>query len=119
MKKIAKKTPARKKTAMPRAPRRTPVEDIAPEEQIVGAPLLGKVKAYDAKTREITLVLEEALTVGDGVRVKGRATDLIQRVERLRVGRRGVQSALAGETVLVEVADRVRAGDAVYKVRAA
>ena len=119
MKTHPKKSPPRKKAAMTRAPRRTPVEDIAPEEQIVGAPLLGKVKAYDAKTREITLVLEEALTVGDGVRVKGRVTDLIQRVERLRVGRRGVQSALAGETVQMEVADRVRPGDAAYKVRTA
>ncbi len=53
------------------------------------------------------------------MRVKGRTTDLIQRVERMRVGKRGVQSALAGETVLVEVADRVRPGDAVYKVRPA
>ena len=114
-KKIAKKSA---KAKLP-APRRTPIEDISPEEQIVGAPLLGKVRAYDAKTREITLDLEEAVTVGDGVRVKGRATDLIQRVERLRVGSRSVQSALAGERVLMEVADRVRTGDAVYKVRAA
>lgn len=119
MKKISKKKSAKAKPAAARAPRRTPVEDIAPEEQIVGAPLLGKVLAYDAKTREIALDLEEALTVGDGVRVKGRATDLIQRVERLRIGRRSVQSALAGEKVFVEVADRVRPGDAVYKVRSA
>jgi hypothetical protein len=119
MKTPPKKSAAKKKPAPPRTPRRTRVEDIAPEEQIVGAPLLGKVRTYDAKTREITLDLEEALTVGDGVRVKGRATDLIQRVERLRVGARGVQSALAGETVHVEVADRVRPGDAVYKVRPA
>ncbi|MFI5347027.1 MAG: hypothetical protein ACHQ51_11700 [Elusimicrobiota bacterium] len=118
--KISKKKPVAKKKLVPtRTPRRTPVEDILPEEQIVGAPLLGKVRTYDAKSKEITLDLEEALTVGDGVRVKGRATDLIQRVERLRVGRRTVQSALAGETVQVEVADRVRPGDAVYKVRAA
>ena len=119
MKTGAKRSSAKKKVLPPRAPRRTRIEDIAPEEQIVGAPLLGMVRDYDAKTREITLDLEEALTVGDGVRVKGRATDLIQRVERLRVGRRGVQSALAGETVSVEVADRVRPGDAVYKVRSA
>ena len=101
------------------APPRTRVEDIAPEEQIVGAPLLGKVKDYDAKARAITLHLEEALTVGDGVRVKGRTTDLIQRVERLSVAGRGVQSALAGETVQLEVADRVHPGDVVYKVRGA
>lgn len=119
MKKISKKKAAKAAPAAARAPRRTPVEDIAPEEQIVGAPLLGKVRDYDPKTREIRLDLEEALTVGDGVRVKGRTTDLIQRVERLRVGRRSVQSALAGETVQVEVADRVRPGDAVYKVRSA
>jgi hypothetical protein len=98
---------------------RTRIEDIAPEEQIVGAPLLGKVRAYDAKRREMTILLEESLTVGDGVRVKGRDTDLIQRVERLRAGGRAVQSALAGETAHIEVADRVRRGDAVYKVRAA
>lgn len=120
--KITKKNP---KSAKPKAklvtrpPRKTPVEEIAPEEQIVGAPLLGKVKSFDAKTSEIALHLEESLTVGDGVRVKGRVTDLIQRVERLRVGNRCVQSALPGENVLVEVADRVRPGDAVYKVRAA
>lgn len=117
---MKKKTKAKKrKLEAPRAPRRTPVEDIAPEEQIIGAPLLGKVLAYDADTREITLDLEDSVTVGDGVRVKGRTTDLIQRVERLRVGARSVQSALPGEKVRVEVADRVRPGDAVYKVRTA
>ena len=52
-------------------------------------------------------------------RLGERGFRLIQRVERLSVGRRGVQSALAGESVLIEVADRVRPGDAVYKVRAA
>lgn len=121
MKKVsnAKKKAAKAPPVAARTPRRTPVEDIAPEEQIIGAPLLGKVLAYDPRTREIALDLEEPLTVGDGVRVKGRATDLIQRVERMRVGRRSVQSALAGEKVLVEVADRVRPGDAVYKVRSA
>ncbi len=119
MKPSPKKSPRQNKSSPPRVVRRTRIEDIAPEEQIVGAPLLGKVLAYDAKTREITLDLEEALTVGDGVRVKGRTTDLIQRVERLRIGRRGVQSALAGETVQLSVADRVSPGDAVYKVRPA
>lgn len=114
-----KKTKKALKAPAPRVPRRTPVEDILPEEQIIGAPLLGKVTAYDPKTRELTLELEEPLTVGDGLRVKGRSTDLTQRVERLRVGERAVQSALAGETVGVEVADKVRPGDAVYKVRAA
>ena len=96
---------------------RTPVTGISPEEQIVGAPLLGKVGAYDAKKGEMTILLEEPVSNGDAVRVKGRDTDLSQRVERLCVGKRCVQSALAGETVVFSVADRVRVGDAVYKVR--
>ena len=98
-------------------PRRTPVEALTPRQQIVGAPLLGLVRAYDARARRLTLRLEEPLSLGDTVRVKGRDTDLTQRVERLSVGRRSVQSALAGETAAFEIADRVRAGDAVYKVR--
>ena len=120
-------TPAKKKTRSldriksqaPKEPHRTPIEDISPEEQIVGAPLLGKVRSYDDKTREMSLILEVPLSVGDGMRVKGRSTDLIQRVERIRVGRDLVQSALSGETAAVSVADRVRPGDAAYKVRAA
>ncbi len=102
-----------KKTAL----KRTPVTDISPDEQIVGAPLLGKVVKYDAKSREMTLSLEEPLSAGDALRVKGKETDLSQRAERLCVGGRCVQSAMAGETVAVSVADRVRKGDAVYKVR--
>ncbi|MBI3289443.1 MAG: hypothetical protein HYZ74_07995 [Elusimicrobia bacterium] len=108
-----KKTPSSKKNAV----RRTPVADISPDEQIIGAPLLGKVKSYDARSGEMTLRLEEPVSAGDALRVKGKDTDLSQRVERLRVGRRAVQSALAGESVGVRVADRVRPGDAVYKVR--
>lgn len=114
------KKPARKAApkakAPAAAPAKTPVWDIAPEEQLVGAPLIGKVRAYDAKTGEMTVRLEEALSTGDAVRVKGRATDLTQRVEHIRVGKHGVQSALAGETALIAVADAVRPGDAVWKL---
>lgn len=104
---------ARRAAALPR----TPASGISPDEQIIGAPFLGKVRAFDAKTQEMTIRLEEPVSTGDALRVKGRDTDLSQRVERLVVGKRCVQSALAGETVLCSVADRVRVGDAVYKVR--
>ncbi len=106
-----------KKTPKPTPLPRTPVSGISPDEQIVGAPFLGKVRAYDAKHHEMTILLEVPVSAGDALRVKGRDTDLSQRVERLVVGKRCVQSALAGETVVCSVADRVRVGDAVYKVR--
>ncbi|MEK7381893.1 MAG: hypothetical protein AAB262_01240 [Elusimicrobiota bacterium] len=113
-----KKKPA-KKTPAPKAAPHTPAEDISPEEQIVGAPLLGKVRAYDEKTREMLLILEVAISIGDAVRVKSRLTDLIQKVERIRVARRCVQSAWPGESASIEVADAVRCGDAVFKVPSA
>ncbi|MDO8757218.1 MAG: hypothetical protein Q7J64_04355 [Elusimicrobiota bacterium] len=106
-----------KKTSKSKLIHRTPAAGIAPEEQIIGAPFLGKVRAYDAKNHEMTILLEESVSTGDALRVKGRETDLSQRVERLAVGKRCVQSALCGETVVCSVADRVRVGDAVYKVR--
>lgn len=109
--------PSAKKTLKATPVHRTPATGIAPEEQIIGAPFLGKVRAYDAKKQEMTIMLEESVSTGDALRVKGRETDLSQRVERLAVGKRCVQSALSGETVVCSVADRVRVGDAVYKVR--
>lgn len=107
----------RNKSIKTKTLQRTPVSGISPAEQIVGAPFLGKVRAYDAKKGTMTIRLEESVSAGDAVRVKGRETDLSQRVERLCVGKRCVQSALSGETVVCSVADRVRVGDAVYKVR--
>ncbi|MDE2039182.1 MAG: hypothetical protein KGO96_06310 [Elusimicrobia bacterium] len=96
--------------------KRTPVAEISPEQQIVGALLLGKVRGYDPLRGMMRLPLEAPLAVGETIRVKGRQTDLTQRVERLKLRRRGGVGAAAGETVEIAVADQVRTGDAVYKV---
>lgn len=111
-----KKSPAKKKVAPKPALRRTPISEISPDEQIVGAVFLGKVRAFDAGSGAFTISLEAALAVGESVRVKGSATDLTQRVERLSVGGQKVQSAIPGEEASVIAADPVRVGDAVYKL---
>lgn len=95
---------------------RTPVADISPDEQIVGALFLGKLRSFEAKTGTAGLVLEAPLAAGDTIRVKGRATDLTQKVERLEVAGRGVPSAEPGEAVSLILADRVKVGDAAYKL---
>lgn len=95
---------------------KTPITDITPEQQIVGAAFLGKVANYYSQLRVIAVPLEEPLAVGDTIRIKGHTTDLTQKVERLQVDRLPVQSASPGETVAIEVADKVRPGDAVYKI---
>lgn len=115
-KRVPKKKPQKKpvKSALPL--RRTPVSEISPDEQIVGATFLGKVRSFDPASGALALALEAPLAVGESVRVKGSQTDLTQRVERLSVGKQSVQSASPGEEILLVAADPVRVGDAVYKL---
>lgn len=107
--------PAKKSKGVLTVPK-TPVSAIAPEQQIVGATFLGKIKDYYARQGAATLVLEAALSVGETIRVKGFTTDLTQKVDHLEVNHRSVPSAVAGEGVGVKLADRARTGDAVYKI---
>lgn len=115
-----KKAPAKtarrgKAAALPAVPK-TPVSEISPDEQIVGAVFLGKVRNYLPESAAMTLVLEAPLAVGESIRVKGHTTDLTQRVEHLELNRQSVPGGAPGDEVGVSVADRVRVGDAVYKL---
>ncbi|MFA6004625.1 MAG: hypothetical protein WC881_11220, partial [Elusimicrobiota bacterium] len=93
----------------------TPVGDITLEQQIIGAVFLGKVANYYSHLQVAAIPLEKPLAVGDTIRIKGHTTDLTQKVERMQVDRLPVQSASPGETAAIEIADKVRLGDAVYK----
>ena len=98
--------------AMPR----TPVADITPEQQIIGATFLGKVTNYFSHLHVFALKLEAPLALGDTIRIKGHTTDLTQKVEHMQVDHLNVQSAAAGEAAAIPAADKVRLGDAVYRV---
>jgi len=113
-----KKTKTKKKSrakALPAVPK-TPISEISPEQQIVGAVFLGKVRDFLSKLSVATLVLEAPLSVGEGVRIKGHTTDLTQKIDHIEVDHKSVPSASAGEGVGIKLADRVRIGDAVYKI---
>jgi len=113
----------KKKPARPRAPKaaklsppKTPVWRITPEQQIVGATFLGKVLDYYSHPGVAVLILEAPLAAGEMIRIKGHTTDLTQRVEHMEVEHRWVNTAAAGEGVGIKLADKVRRGDAVYKI---
>ena len=108
-----KKTKGKKQ--LPRIPQ-TPLADISPEQQIIGAVFLGKIQNYFSHLQVFALTLEAPLTVGDAIRIKGHTTDLTQKVESLQIEHLSVQSAAPGDPVAIRVADKVRVGDAVYKV---
>ena len=110
---MAKKRVERKPGA---AVPKTPVSEITPEQQIIGATFLGKVQNYYSHLKVFALRLEAPLTVGYTIRIKGHTTDLTQKVEHLQVERLNMQSAAPGEAVAIPAADKVRLGDAVYKI---
>src|SRR5262249_30955168 len=58
------------------------------------------------------------LRVGDTVHIRGHTTDYYQRIDRLEVDHQPVPVARAGQSVGVHVTQRVREGDAVWKVSA-
>jgi putative protease len=61
-------------------------------------------------------VTGESLTIGDLIRIKGRTTDYTQFVTSMQIEHVPVQTANAGDVIGLEVKDRVREHDTVYKV---
>src|SRR5271155_2245061 len=109
MKRKPAKKPAKKIKGLP-AVHKTPISEISPEQQIVGAVFLGKVKDFYTKLSAATVILEAPLSVGDTIRIKGHTTDLTQKVEHLEVDHRSVPSAAPGEGVGIMLADKARIG---------
>ncbi|MDD5629168.1 MAG: translation elongation factor-like protein [Elusimicrobia bacterium] len=107
--------PEKGKAPGPAVPK-TPVEEITAEQQIIGARFLGKVSNYYSHLHVFAVVLEAPLALGDAIRIKGHTTDLTQKVEHMQVDHLNVQSAAPGEAAAIQAADKVRLGDAVYKI---
>jgi putative protease len=61
-------------------------------------------------------VEEEGLKVGDTIHIKGHTTDLTEKVNSMQMDRTDIEEAKVGDDVGIKVKDRVRKGDAVYKV---
>jgi translation elongation factor EF-1alpha len=57
------------------------------------------------------------LRVGDTIHVRGHTTDFYQRIDRLERDHVAIDSARAGEEVGVQVSQRVRAHDVVFRLR--
>ena len=55
--------------------------------------------------------------VGDGIRITGKATELVQAIESLQVEHQAVTHAARGAEVAVKVRGPVRRRDQVYRIR--
>ena len=126
----ARKPPARKPAARAAgAPKRKPsapapsaktpkpvVAALPAEKQVVDGVLLGQVEDYFAHVNVMALKLLAPVSVGNTIRIKGHTTDITQKIESMQIEHQPVQTASAGDSVGIKIADRARRTDVVYKI---
>jgi translation elongation factor EF-1alpha len=77
---------------------------------------IGTVSHYFGRIKVAAIELTDELAVGDTIHIMGSTTDFEQVVTSMQIEHENVEVAGAGQSVGIKVADRVRAGDTVYKV---
>lgn len=77
---------------------------------------VGKVTHYFGHAKAAVVLLSDALRVGDRIHIKGSTTDFEQEVRSMEIEHGKLQEAKAGQEVGLEVNERVREHDIVYKV---
>ncbi|MBS7632912.1 translation elongation factor-like protein [Candidatus Bathyarchaeota archaeon] len=82
------------------------------EENVVK---IGRVTHFFSKISVAVIELTSSLKVGDRIVFKGPNTDFEQVVDSMQIEHQNVQSAEAGQSIGLKVAQRVRETDTVYK----
>ena len=77
---------------------------------------IGHVRDFFAHPVVAGIDLTGALKVGETILIKGHTTDIEMVVASMQVDNVEVAEASAGDAVGIKVPDRVRRGDAVYKL---
>jgi putative protease len=78
---------------------------------------LGAVTHFWPHSQACAVMIEHGeLRVGDTVHVRGHTTDFYQRVERIELEHAQVQVARAGDHIGLQVHQRVREGDVVFRL---
>lgn len=82
------------------------------EENVVE---IGNITHFFSKISVAVVELTAPLSVGDTIAIKGPTTDFEQFVESMQIEHKNVSKAVAGQSVGLKVAQRVREKDTVYK----
>ena len=77
---------------------------------------IGRITHYYNRIGVAVLELSDELKVGDVVHIRGHTTDFTQPVESMEIDHQKVDSVGPGSDVALKVVQRVRRGDAVFKV---
>ncbi len=77
---------------------------------------IGKVSDFFSRPVVAGIELTASLKLGDKLHIVGHTTDITFTVESMQIDNVNVKEAKAKQSVGIKVTDRVRRGDAVYKV---
>ena len=89
-----------------------PNQEPLPEE----GKLIGKITHYFGNIGVAVIELSDTLKVGDSIRIVGGETDFTQTVESIEVEHKKVKESKKGDSVGLEVGQKVREGYKVYKL---
>jgi hypothetical protein len=112
---LAKKS-AVKKAIKKKAPAKKLVAKKAKKPAKIEKGFLGEITHYFPKVRAAVIMLNEQVSVGDKIKVKGHTTDFTQTVNSLQIDRMAISSAQKGDEIGFQVEYRVRRGDKVTKI---
>lgn len=77
---------------------------------------VGVVSHFFGQIEVAAIELSGGLKVGDKIRIKGTTTDFEFEVDSMQIDRKEVDKAGKGESIGIKVSEKVRVGDAVYKI---
>ena len=77
--------------------------------------LIGEISHYFNRIGVAALTLSDTVNVGDKVHIVGYTTDFNQDVVSLQIEHLAVEEATPGQDVAMQVDQRVRKGDKVYR----
>jgi selenocysteine-specific translation elongation factor len=77
---------------------------------------IGKVCDFFARPVVAGIDLTGNLKVGDKIKIKGHTTDMELIISSMQINNANVNEAKAGDSIGIQVLDRCRKGDTVYKV---
>ncbi len=78
--------------------------------------IVGTVAHYFAKPQVVVVRLQAPIKIGEVLHFSGHTTDFTQEIASMEVDHEPIESAGAGSEVAIQVDERVRGHDKVYRV---
>lgn len=117
-----KKKTARKrvKKLVSKKAKKSPKKKAALKKKVkakVPRDLIGEITHYFGHVNAAVVKLKRGLAVGDTIRVKGHTTDFSQTVTSIQLDHQPLSEGKKGQEIGMEVTERVRTGDQVFRAK--